>query len=211
MLRATTSTNWTRERIIYVFLQRRSNFFSNDNQYPGFLSSDFSPSVFSFCLAGIASSTRYFYRICRSDSLPLQYVSAFLCKMPASTPPTTSTDEAKKAPPSMISPLRSPFELLLKEFLVDYNFDPNIRAQMENGQKKLFEDAKTIFTQKFSALSPDTPLEECQRVLFFPNPSDMEIYVRALNERAGRGRLGYVGDRGCSWRWRAVDVCMTNK
>ena len=87
------------------------------------------------------------------------------------------------------SPLQSAFDLLLKEVLVEYSFDPKIQKQMENGQRRIFEEAKNILCSKFGVLSESVTLEECQRLLFFPNPSDIEVYVRALNERTGRNLL----------------------
>ncbi|CAD7955980.1 unnamed protein product [Amoebophrya sp. A25] len=77
------------------------------------------------------------------------------------------------------------FNLRLDEILVQYDFDPGVRAQMENGQRKIFEDAENIWVEKLGVFTAESkpPLAECQRLLFFPRPSDMKIYATALRKR----------------------------
>ena len=57
----------------------------------------------------------------------------------------------------------------MAEMLKDYDFDKDIRAQMEDGQRKMFEGAKEFLCEKFRVLHPEVVSKaRCQQILFFP-------------------------------------------
>eukprot|EP00392_Amoebophrya_sp_AT5.2_P013851 g13983.t1 len=76
------------------------------------------------------------------------------------------------------------FELRLEELLSAYNFDPAVREQMENGQRNIFEKAKELWCEGKLSVFKQAAVKkaECQRLLFFPNPTDMRFYVEALRK-----------------------------
>ncbi|CAJ1443263.1 unnamed protein product, partial [Effrenium voratum] len=74
---------------------------------------------------------------------------------------------------------RQPMEAVMRRILKDYQGQAEIRDGMESGMRRLFENP---YRKELGALlgRDKLPLEEAQRIVFFPRLSDMEVYVTAF-------------------------------
>jgi len=101
-------------------------------------------------------------------------------------PPSSESED--NAPPVPITKWTPAFEAVLKQICVDYEGqDPKVRDGMATGMRRLFEKPFEVELGHLSACRGRTgtapgPMstEDAQRVIFFPQLADMQVYVDAF-------------------------------